>query len=59
MKLEFLPHETGVSPPWNWSFSPMELEFHPHETKKGDPPTVNLPLVVVWIDGLDEAGVRV
>lgn len=37
----------------------MELEFLPHETKKGDPPTVNLPLVVVWIDGLDEAGVRV
>ena len=27
--------------------------------KKGDPTAVDLPLVVVWIDGLDEAGVRI
>ncbi len=37
----------------------MKLEFHPYETKKGDPPTVDLPLIVVWSDGLDETGVRV
>ena len=37
----------------------MKLEFLLYETEEGDPPTVDLPLVVVWIDGLDEAGVRV
>ncbi len=39
----------------------LSLLFVPssNETKEGDPPTVDLPLIVVWRDGLDEAGVRV
>ena len=41
------------------SFLPMKMDYHQYGTKKETHQLVDLPLVVLWSDGLDEAGAGV